>query len=70
MLELGGIHVNYGAAPALWDVALKVDNGELVTDIGFTDITITNAAFNGMQFNNVRRVAIDTSDEHVRGQRP
>ncbi len=34
MLELGGIHVNYGAAPALWDVALKVDNGELVCVVG------------------------------------
>ena len=34
MLELSGIHVNYGAAPALWDVALKVDNGELVCVVG------------------------------------
>ena len=34
MLELKGIHVRYGAAPALWDVQLNVQTGELVCVVG------------------------------------
>ena len=34
MLELRNIHVRYGAAPALWDVALQVQTGELVCVVG------------------------------------
>ncbi len=34
MLELRGIHVRYGAAPALWDVQLEVQTGELVCVVG------------------------------------
>jgi branched-chain amino acid transport system ATP-binding protein len=34
MLELVDIKVNYGAAPALWGVSLKVQQGELVCVVG------------------------------------
>ena len=34
MLEVQGIHAAYGAAPALWDVSLRVDRGELVCVVG------------------------------------
>ena len=34
MLELDGIKVNYGAAPALWGISLKVQPGELVCVVG------------------------------------
>jgi branched-chain amino acid transport system ATP-binding protein len=34
MLQIEQIQVNYGAAPALWDVSLQVQTGELVSVIG------------------------------------
>ena len=34
MLEVNNISVNYGAAPALWDVTLSVNPGELVCVVG------------------------------------
>ena len=34
MLEVRNISVNYGAAPALWDVSLQVQTGELVCVVG------------------------------------
>ena len=34
MLEVAGIKVSYGAAPALWDVSLEVRAGELVCVVG------------------------------------
>jgi branched-chain amino acid transport system ATP-binding protein len=34
MLQIEQIQVNYGAAPALWDVSLQVHAGELVSVIG------------------------------------
>ena len=34
MLQIEQIQVNYGAAPALWDVTLQVNAGELVSVIG------------------------------------
>jgi len=34
MLEVNNISVNYGAAPALWDVSLQVQPGELVCVVG------------------------------------
>jgi branched-chain amino acid transport system ATP-binding protein len=34
MLEISGLQVNYGAAPAIWDVSLKVEQGELVCVVG------------------------------------
>jgi branched-chain amino acid transport system ATP-binding protein len=34
MLEVSNISVNYGAAPALWDVSLTVNPGELVCVVG------------------------------------
>lgn len=34
MLQIEQIQVNYGAAPALWDVSLRVQAGELVSVIG------------------------------------
>lgn len=34
MLEVNHISVNYGAAPALWDVSLEVQPGELVCVVG------------------------------------
>ncbi len=34
MLQIEKIQVNYGAAPALWDVSLQVHAGELVSVIG------------------------------------
>ena len=34
MLEASNLQVNYGAAPALWDVSVKVDAGELVCVVG------------------------------------
>ena len=34
MLELSAISVHYGAAPALWDVSLRVGAGELVCVVG------------------------------------
>ena len=34
MLQLQDVQVNYGAAPALWDVSLTVNTGELVSVIG------------------------------------
>jgi branched-chain amino acid transport system ATP-binding protein len=34
MLRVDQIQVNYGAAPALWDVSLEVKTGELVSVIG------------------------------------
>jgi branched-chain amino acid transport system ATP-binding protein len=34
MLQIEQIQVNYGAAPALWDVSLQVQPGELVSVIG------------------------------------
>jgi branched-chain amino acid transport system ATP-binding protein len=34
MLEVKKIHVNYGAAPALWAVSLQVNPGELVCVVG------------------------------------
>ena len=34
MLEVQNLQVNYGAAPAIWDVSLKVEQGELVCVVG------------------------------------
>ena len=34
MLQIEQIQVNYGAAPALWDVSMQVNSGELVSVIG------------------------------------
>lgn len=34
MLQIDQIQVNYGAAPALWDVSLEINAGELVSVIG------------------------------------
>ena len=34
MLQIDQIQVNYGAAPALWEVSLEVKTGELVSVIG------------------------------------
>ena len=34
MLEIEGLHVGYGDAPALWDVTLKVGKGEIVSVLG------------------------------------
>jgi branched-chain amino acid transport system ATP-binding protein len=34
MLEVSGLHVRYGAAPALWDVSLTVESGELACVVG------------------------------------
>jgi len=34
MLDVANLQVNYGAAPALWDVSLRVDHGELVCVVG------------------------------------
>ncbi len=34
MLHIDQIQVNYGAAPALWDVSLQINTGELVSVIG------------------------------------
>ncbi len=34
MLEVDGINVFYGEAQALWDISLKVNEGEIVTLIG------------------------------------
>lgn len=34
MLEVASLKVNYGAAPALWDVSLQVQPGELVCVVG------------------------------------
>ncbi|HEY3565212.1 MAG TPA: ABC transporter ATP-binding protein, partial [Casimicrobiaceae bacterium] len=34
MLDVAGLHVDYGAAPALCDVSLRVDAGELVCVVG------------------------------------
>ena len=34
MLRVERICVHYGAAPALWDVSLRVDAGELVCIVG------------------------------------
>ena len=34
MLELDRIRVSYGAAPALWDISLHIDAGELVCVVG------------------------------------
>ena len=34
MLEIADVQAAYGAAPALWDVSLKVDGGELVCVVG------------------------------------
>ena len=34
MLQIDQIQVNYGAAPALWDVSVQVNAGELVAVIG------------------------------------
>lgn len=34
MLDVANLQANYGAAPALWDVSLRVDRGELVCVVG------------------------------------
>jgi branched-chain amino acid transport system ATP-binding protein len=34
MLEVTQLQANYGAAPALWDVSIRVDSGELVCVVG------------------------------------
>lgn len=34
MLEVRNLQVSYGAAPALWDVSLRIGNGELVSVVG------------------------------------
>ena len=34
MLSLTNVQVNYGAAPALWDVSLSINEQELVSVIG------------------------------------
>jgi branched-chain amino acid transport system ATP-binding protein len=34
MLDVANLQVNYGAAPAIWDVSLKVGQGELVCVVG------------------------------------
>ena len=34
MLHIDQIQVNYGEAPALWDVSLQIHTGELVSVIG------------------------------------
>ena len=34
LLEVRNLHVGYGDAPAVWDVSLDVDAGEIVSVIG------------------------------------
>ena len=34
MLQIDQIQVNYGAAPALWDISLHINPGELISVIG------------------------------------
>ena len=34
MLEVRNLHVAYGAAPALWDLSIRVGTGELVCVVG------------------------------------
>ena len=34
MLDAHGLHVSYGDAPALWDVSLRIGDGELVAVVG------------------------------------
>lgn len=34
LLEINGLHVSYGSVPAVVDVALKVDDGDVVTVLG------------------------------------
>jgi branched-chain amino acid transport system ATP-binding protein len=34
MLEVEGLHVGYGDAPALWDVSLRIGAGEIVSVVG------------------------------------
>jgi len=34
MLDVGALRVQYGAAPALWDVSLTIGDGELVCVVG------------------------------------
>src|SRR6185436_17710865 len=34
LLELRDLHIGYGDAPAVWDVSLDVDAGEIVSVIG------------------------------------
>ena len=34
MLDVRGLCVRYGAAPALWDVSLSIGAGELVCVVG------------------------------------
>jgi len=64
MLEVNGLQVSYGAAPALWNVTLTIGHGELVCvggPNGAGKTTLINALA-GMHRANAGRITIDDRD--------
>ncbi|MFM6991985.1 MAG: ABC transporter ATP-binding protein [Rhodoferax sp.] len=65
MLQIDHIQVNYGAAPALWDVSLEVRTGELVSVIGPNGAGKTTLINAIMGLNTVQSGRIDWEGETI-----
>ena len=65
MLQIDQIQVNYGAAPALWEVSLEVKTGELVSVIGPNGAGKTTLINAVMGLNPVKSGKIVWEDETI-----
>jgi len=65
MLKIDQIQVNYGAAPALWDVSLQVNAGELVSVIGPNGAGKTTLIQAVMGMNALQRGTIEWEGERI-----
>jgi branched-chain amino acid transport system ATP-binding protein len=65
MLQIDQIQVNYGAAPALWEVSLEVKTGELVSVIGPNGAGKTTLINAVMGLNPVKSRKIVWEDETI-----
>ena len=65
MLRIDQIQVNYGAAPALWEVSLEVKTGELVSVIGPNGAGKTTLINAVMGLNPVKSGKIDWEGETI-----
>jgi branched-chain amino acid transport system ATP-binding protein len=65
MLQIDQIQVNYGAAPALWDVSLQINAGELVSVIGPNGAGKTTLIQAVMGMNALQRGTIEWEGERI-----
>lgn len=65
MLKIDQIQVNYGAAPALWDVSLQINAGELVSVIGPNGAGKTTLIQAVMGMNALQRGTIEWEGERI-----